>query len=133
MINERIKELRKSLDMTLEKFGERVGLKKNSLSAIERGVNSVTDRLIMAIVREFGVSEKWLRTGEGEMYPPKDEYDQVADLVDKILRNRDDRERLYITEFIYNKLHDEDLDKILDIATDFIQGLIDIRNKEPRE
>ena len=133
MINERIKELRKSLDMTLEKFGERVGLKKNSLSAIERGVNSVTDRLIIAIVREFGVSEKWLRTGEGEMYPPKDEYDQVADLVDKILRNRDDRERLYITEFIYNKLHDEDLDKILDIATDFIQGLIDIRNKEPRE
>lgn len=109
------------------------GLKKAQLSSIENGKANATDRLIMTIVKEFGVSEEWLRTGKGEIDPPKDEYDQVADLVDKILRNRDDRERLYITEFIYNKLHDEDLDKILDIATDFIQGLIDIRNKEPRE
>ena len=133
MINERVRELRKSKGMTLDAFGEKVGLKKAQLSSIENGKANATDRLIMTIVKEFGVSEEWLRTGKGEIYPPKDEYDQVADLVDKILRNRDDRERLYITEFIYNKLHDEDLDKILDIATDFIQGLIDIRNKEPRE
>ncbi len=133
MINERVRELRKSKGMTLDAFGEKVGLKKAQLSSIENGKANATDRLIMTIVKEFGVSEEWLRTGKGEIDPPKDEYDQVADLVDKILRNRDDRERLYITEFIYNKLHDEDLDKILDIATDFIQGLIDIRNKEPRE
>lgn len=133
MMNERIKELRREKALTLEEFGEKVGLKKAHLSSIENGKAKVTDRTIMLIVKEFGVSEEWLRTGKGEMYPPKSEYDQVAELVEKILRNRSDRERMYITNFLYNRLHDDELEKILDIATEFIEGLTDIRKKGPRE
>lgn len=69
-MNERIKELRKALGLTLEKFGERVGLKKSSLSQIENGVNGVTDQLFKSICREYNVNENWLRTGEGEMFVP---------------------------------------------------------------
>lgn len=68
MIGIRIREVRKNKKMTLEEFGKCIGLKKNSLSQIENGKNSVTDQNLLAICREFNVSESWLRTGEGEMF-----------------------------------------------------------------
>lgn len=69
--NERIKEVRKAIGLTLEKFGERVGMKKSSLSTVENGVNAVSNQLRSAVCREFGVDEFWLRTGEGEMFRPR--------------------------------------------------------------
>jgi len=67
---ERVKEVRRTQRLTLEKFGERLGVKKNSVSQIENGHNSLTNQMAKAICREFGVSESWLRTGEGEMIEP---------------------------------------------------------------
>ncbi|MDE6365192.1 MAG: helix-turn-helix domain-containing protein, partial [Lachnospiraceae bacterium] len=65
-MNERIKELRKELNLTLEKFGERLGIQKATLSKIENGTVSITERNIAAICREVNVNENWLRTGEGD-------------------------------------------------------------------
>ena len=69
-MNERIKELRKTLGLTLEKFGERLGVSKVAISLIENGKNTVTDQMFKSICREFNVNENWLRTGEGEMFVP---------------------------------------------------------------
>lgn len=69
---ERVKEVRKSLGFTLEKFGERIGLKKSSLSQIENDVNNLTDQVAKSISREYGVSEQWLLDGTGEMFLNKD-------------------------------------------------------------
>lgn len=66
-IGERIKQTRKEAGLTLDKFGERIGVKKASLSQIENGRNGASDQTVMMIAREFGVSEEWLRTGEGPM------------------------------------------------------------------
>lgn len=68
-IGERVRHLRKvSLNLTLEKFGERIGITTASLSNIENGKTNPSDQTIRSICREFGVREKWLRTGEGSMY-----------------------------------------------------------------
>lgn len=83
-MNERIKELRKALGLTLDKFGERVGLKKSSLSQIENGVNGVTDQLFKSICREFNVDENWLRTGEGEMFVQKTRDEEIASFINGI-------------------------------------------------
>lgn len=64
---ERVKEVRKSAGLTLEKFGEIIGMKKAGVSQIETGRNSLTDQAARSIAREFAVSEEWLRTGEGPM------------------------------------------------------------------
>lgn len=69
MIGDRIKILRKALHLTQQKFGERIGLKQNSVALIEAG-RETSDQTIFAICREFRVSEDWLRTGEGEMFVP---------------------------------------------------------------
>lgn len=65
---ERVKRIRKEKDLTLEKFGEKVGVTKQTISRIENGINSLTDQMVLSICREFGVNENWLRTGDGEMF-----------------------------------------------------------------
>lgn len=80
---DRIKELRKARGLTLEKFGERVGVGKSAISDIERGRNSVTDQMRRSICREFGVREEWLRGGEGEMEDGGETFD-LNELADRM-------------------------------------------------
>ena len=61
---ERIKEVRKSLKLTLEKFGEKIGVKKNAISAVENNRNSLSEQMAKSVCREYNVNETWLRTGE---------------------------------------------------------------------
>lgn len=72
-MNERIKDLRKSLGLTQLEFGEQVGVKANTIGNYEIGLRTPSDAVIRAICREFNVNEDWLRTGEGEMFNPQDE------------------------------------------------------------
>ena len=65
---ERVKEVRKALGLTLDKFGENVGVKKQTVSRIENGVNNVTDQMVLSICREFNVNYDFLMNGEGEMF-----------------------------------------------------------------
>lgn len=83
-MNERIKELRKELGLTLEKFGGRLGVGKNAISRIETRKSNVTDQMFKSICREFNVNDDWLRTGEGDMFNlPLDETAYlVADILD---------------------------------------------------
>lgn len=67
-IGERIKVLRKEKNLSMEDFGSVIGMGKSAVSRIENGVNGTTDQTIRSICREFGVNERWLRTGEGEMF-----------------------------------------------------------------
>lgn len=67
-MGERVKELRKALGLSGEKFGEKIGVTRSAISDIERGRNGLSDSNILAICREFNVNEEWLRTGSGEMF-----------------------------------------------------------------
>lgn len=66
-INERIKHVRKSLDLNQGEFGERIKLKQGAISKMEQDGSTVTDQNIRMICDTFGIAERWLRTGEGEM------------------------------------------------------------------
>lgn len=69
-MNERIKKLRKHLDLTQQEFADRIGVKRNTIANYEIGRNVPIDSVLSLIVREFHVSEAWLRSGEGEMFAP---------------------------------------------------------------
>lgn len=88
-MNERIKELRKALGLTLEKFGAQLGVGKTAISSIEHGVNNVTDQMIKSICREFNVDYIWLTTGEGEMFRQIDPDDEVAMYVSEFIADKD--------------------------------------------
>ena len=80
-INERIRELRKSFGLSGEKFGERIGLKKVAISQIETGRSMPTEQTILSICREFGVSEDWLRNGNGDMFIPMTRDEEIASFI----------------------------------------------------
>ncbi len=65
---ERIKQIRKSLDLTLEKFGEKLGVGKGAISALENGKRNLTDQMAKAICREYNVNYDYLIYEEGEMF-----------------------------------------------------------------
>lgn len=92
-MNERIKELRIALRLTQEDFGKAIGVQRAAVNKWEKGINGVADSMILSICREFGVSEQWLRTGEGRML--SNERESVLDrLAEKYDLNADDRDVL---------------------------------------
>lgn len=65
---ERVKTIRKSLDLTLEKFGEKLGVTKTTISRIEKGINNLTEQMTISICREYNVNYDYLIRGEGDMF-----------------------------------------------------------------
>ena len=65
---ERVKTVRKSLHLTLEKFGEKLGVTKVAISNIEKGNRALTDQMTRAICREYNVNYDWLLSEEGDMF-----------------------------------------------------------------
>ena len=66
-MNYRIRELRKFLKLSQKEFAEKIGLKQNAVSYMEKGGSTVTEQNIKAICSQFSVNENWLRTGNGKM------------------------------------------------------------------
>lgn len=69
-MNKRIKEIRRKAKLTQIQFGERIGLKQNSIAQIEAGTRTPSDAVIKAICREFHIRPEWLVNGEGPMAAP---------------------------------------------------------------
>jgi len=67
-IGERIKILRNNLGLTLDEFGEKIGLKKATLSKIENNLSGSTEQTIILICKEYNVNREWLLSGVGEMF-----------------------------------------------------------------
>ena len=88
-MNERIKQLRKSLGKTLEEFGAPIGLTRSAMSNIENGHRQLTNQAILSVCREYNVNEAWLRTGEGEMFLKLSRNDEIAAYIGRIMKDED--------------------------------------------
>lgn len=64
-MNERLKMLRETLELSQDEFGKRIGAARNTIANYELGRRNPSNTTIKAICKEFGVNEVWLRTGEG--------------------------------------------------------------------
>ena len=87
-MHERIKELRKSLGLIQAEFGARLGVASNTISTYETGTRPVAEPIIKSIVREFGVSEAWLRDGTGDMRVNMDREEEMGRLLGDLLADR---------------------------------------------
>lgn len=113
-LGDRIKKVRKELDLTQQKFADQIGTTQNALTGYETGRRNPSAAAINNICKTFNVSEKWLRTGEGEMFHPlsaDDELSQVFsaiaasddELIKRIIRaywKLDDREKAAVKKLI---------------------------------
>lgn len=114
---ERVREVRKNLGLTLEKFGDKIGMKKNSVSQIENGKNNVTDANIKAICREFNVDYIWLTTGEGEMFVDSD--DDIMESIDRIMSGENEFHKNLFKTFA--RLDENELSALETVIDKFIE------------
>ncbi len=95
-LNERIKKVRKSLDLTQQEFADKLSIKRNTVATYETGKSNPSDAAVILICKTFSVSERWLRTGEGEMFVERTRDDELAAFMDELLaeESADFRRRL---------------------------------------
>lgn len=84
-MKDRIKKIRKELDLTQQKFADKIGMKQNTIAQYEMGRTIPSDAIIFSICREFNVSEEWLRNGTGEMFLPVNRNRDIARLTKQLL------------------------------------------------
>lgn len=89
-MNDRIRKLRRTLDLTQDKFGARISVKGNTVAQWESGRNEPPDTAISFICKEFNVNEEWLRTGSGDMFLPTNRNADIARLTKELLSEESD-------------------------------------------
>lgn len=114
-IGERVKTLRKELGLTLEKFANPIGIHRGSLSAIENDKSGMSDRTLLAICREYGVSEEWLRDGVGAMFVPVTRNEKIARFAGELMKDETPDFRRQLVEILAD-LNDEQWDALADFA-----------------
>lgn len=113
-MKERIKKLRKYFDLTQKSFGERIGVKGNTVAQYEMGRNEPIDSVFSLICREFNVREEWLRTGEGEMFKSTTRDDETAACIARILSDNEKPLKANFLNFAAKIIDDDDCYNILE-------------------
>ena len=81
-IGERIKALRTNKELTQEEFAQAVSVVRSHISLVEAGKREPSELMIKSIISAFpDISAQWLRTGEGDMYQPQSDKDQIMSML----------------------------------------------------
>jgi transcriptional regulator with XRE-family HTH domain len=83
-MHSRIKEIRKALGLNQADCAKKIGLTQTSLSMIEVGQNTFTDKNIKLICVTFNVNERWLRTGKGPMFNSSPYTKEITDIMESL-------------------------------------------------
>ena len=89
-MNNRIRAVRKAVDLTQQEFAQKIGSTQNILANYEIGRRNPSSSVINNICKTFNVNEEWLRTGDGEMFIQRSEEEEIANLVYDLLDPKDD-------------------------------------------
>lgn len=111
-MNERIKKIRKELDLTQQEFAAKIGTTANVLTNYETGRRNPSASVINNICKTFSVNEVWLRTGEGEMFVPKSKRQLISELLGDPQGNDSFKQRLIEALSVLNESDWEYLEKL---------------------
>lgn len=110
-ISDRIKELRKSLGLSQEEFGQTLGVSRDVIGNIEYDRLKRPEQkepIYKLICEKFNVNEAWLRTGEGNRFKNTPPENEIATAIYNVLEDVDCNNTIYTLakEFLlkYEKL-----------------------------
>lgn len=89
-MNERIKNIRLALNMTMEEFGSRLNVARSTISNIESGRKNVSQRTCSDICREFNVNPDYLSGESEEMFLELSRSDELAAFFGDVLKDDDE-------------------------------------------
>lgn len=90
ILKDRIRKIRKELDLTQQEFAGKIGTSQNVLANYETGRRNPSASVINNICKTFNVNETWLRTGEGEIFIELNREAQIAALTKQLLDEEED-------------------------------------------
>lgn len=124
-MKDRLKKLRKELDLTQQAFADKIGMKQNTIAQYEMGRTTPSDAIIFSICREFGVNEKWLRSGEDEMFEELTDQQKILKYTALLLKDKDSAVADAIQTLIvtYEQLDDTSKAVLEKIAKQYIDNL----------
>lgn len=124
-LKDRLKKLRKELDLTQQAFANKIGMKQNTIAQYEMGRTTPSDAIVFSICREFNVNENWLRTGEGEMFEQMTEQQKILKYTALLLNDKDSVVANAIQTLIvtYEQLDDTSKATLEKIAMQYIENL----------
>ena len=124
-MKDRLKKLRKELDLTQQAFADKIGMKQNTIVQYEMGRTTSSDAIIFFICRGFGVNEKWLRSGEGEMFEELTDQQKILKYTALLLKDKDSAVADAIQTLIvtYEQLDDTSKAVLEKIAKQYIDNL----------
>lgn len=118
-MHERLKKLRKALDLTQQEFADRIGSKRNTVAKYETSANTPSAAVVSLICREFNVNEEWLREGTGEMFMKQSRNEQMAKLTKRLLNEEEDSFKNRLISVLAN-LTEEQWQVLADISEELI-------------
>lgn len=114
MQGERVKQVRSYFNLTLEKFGDKLGVTKVAISNIEKGNRNLTTQMAKAICKQFNVDFIWLTTGKGDMFLEEDEDVELMHFLEDVLNTYPNLKNALIKFSKVAKMQDlERLDEII--------------------
>ena len=119
-MNERLKRLRKTLDLTQQDFADKIGSKRNTVAKYETGTNVPSTAVISSICRVFNVNEEWLRTGSGDMFSPMSEDEELDNYIGRISGGEDTFKKNLLKALC--KLTDEEWNVLKKIIAEMKEG-----------
>ena len=114
-MKDRIKQIRKHLNMNQAEFANDLGISVSNIQSYETGRRLPSDAFIKLVCEKYGVNIEWLSSAEGEMLKPKTRESEIADIVDQMLDSQPDDLRLRITKVLYS-LNDAQLEVLAKIG-----------------
>ena len=122
-MGERLKLIRKTLNLKQAEFGARIGLSQPSIGLYEKETRPITERVISQLVSEFHINEEYLRHGTGDMF-----IDRTPDLVRQLSQelSLSQREQRLLLTFL--SFPPDTRAQVLDFARDFIDKLRQAEN-----
>lgn len=106
-MNERLKALRETLNMTRSAFGDKLGISGDVVNNLERGRVEIKEDRIKLICSVFDVNEEWLRTGNGEMFIEPDRENQLMAWAGSVLKDESDSFKRRFIKMLMNLSEDD--------------------------
>lgn len=92
-MNSRIKQVRNALGLSQDEFGKKLGVTRGAITNIELNKVEPKPLFVSLICQTFNVSDRWLRTGEGEMFVKLSPEDEIAAFMGDVLKDEPDNFR----------------------------------------
>ncbi|MHC1703500.1 MAG: helix-turn-helix domain-containing protein [Tenuifilaceae bacterium] len=118
--NERLKEIRKTLELTQREFSEALDIKQGSYSDVERGKAGISAILLKNLIRRFRVNPLWLCEGEGGMFIENSEIKSTSQK-DQVINYKQKLEKSFIEK--ENSVDFQDQIKHLELQQDNLDNL----------